>query len=41
MPLTTAYQLVPEQPTAAVGARYPEAKYYSVDKSRVEQLKKL
>ncbi len=38
MTLTEAYQLVPEQSTAAIIIHHPEAKYYSVGKSRVEQL---
>ncbi len=40
MSLTVAYQLVPEQSTAAIIVHHPEAKYYSVGKSRVEQLMK-
>ncbi|CAG0986184.1 partial 5-methyltetrahydrofolate--homocysteine methyltransferase, partial [Anaerolineae bacterium] len=38
MELTSAYQLVPEQSTAAIVVHHPEAKYYSVGVSRVEQL---
>jgi 5-methyltetrahydrofolate--homocysteine methyltransferase len=38
MTLTTAYQLVPEQSTAAIVIHHPEAKYFSVGESRVEQL---
>ncbi|MEJ2758006.1 MAG: homocysteine S-methyltransferase family protein [Anaerolineales bacterium] len=38
MSLTTAYQLVPEQSTAAIIVHHPEAKYYATGKSRVEQL---
>jgi 5-methyltetrahydrofolate--homocysteine methyltransferase len=38
MSLTTAYQLVPEQSTAAIIVHHPEARYYSVGESRVEQL---
>jgi 5-methyltetrahydrofolate--homocysteine methyltransferase len=38
MSLTPAYQLVPEQSTAAIIVHHPEAKYYSTGKSRVEQL---
>ncbi len=38
MSLTPAYQLVPEQSTAAIIVHHPEAKYYSVGESRVEQL---
>jgi len=40
MSLTTAYQLVPEQSTAAIIVHHPQAKYYSVGESRVEQLMK-
>jgi 5-methyltetrahydrofolate--homocysteine methyltransferase len=38
MSLTTAYQLVPEQSTAAIIIHYPQAKYYSTGESRVDQL---
>jgi 5-methyltetrahydrofolate--homocysteine methyltransferase len=38
--LTSAYQLVPEQSTAAIILHHPNAKYYSVGESRVEQLLK-
>ncbi len=38
MSLTTAYQLVPEQSTAAIVIHHPQAKYYSTGESRVEQL---
>jgi 5-methyltetrahydrofolate--homocysteine methyltransferase len=38
MSLTSAFQLVPEQSTAAIIVHHPEAKYYSVGESRVEQL---
>ncbi len=38
MQLTTAYQWIPEQSTAAIFAHHPQAKYYSVGVSRVEQL---
>ena len=38
MTLTTSYQLVPEQSTAAIVATHPQAKYYSVGVNRVEQL---
>lgn len=38
MTLTPAYQLVPEQSTAAIILHHPKAKYYSVGESRVEQL---
>jgi 5-methyltetrahydrofolate--homocysteine methyltransferase len=40
MQLTVAYQLVPEQSTAAIIVHHPQAKYYSVGESRVEQLLK-
>nr|BAL56869.1 methionine synthase [uncultured Chloroflexota bacterium] len=40
MSLTAAYQLVPEQSTAAIIVHHPQAKYYSVGESRVEQLLK-
>ncbi|MBN1304889.1 MAG: methionine synthase [Anaerolineales bacterium] len=40
MSLTPAYQLVPEQSTAAIIVHHKEAKYYSVGESRVEQLMK-
>ncbi len=38
MSLTTAYQMVPEQSTAAIVVHHPAARYYSVGVSRVEQL---
>jgi 5-methyltetrahydrofolate--homocysteine methyltransferase len=38
MSLTAAYQLVPEQSTAAIVVHHPEAKYYSTGTGRVEQL---
>jgi 5-methyltetrahydrofolate--homocysteine methyltransferase len=38
MNLTEAFQLVPEQSTAAIIVHHPEAKYYNVGESRVEQL---
>ena len=40
MDLSTAYQLLPEQSTAAIIVHHPQAKYYSVGESRVEQLMK-
>jgi 5-methyltetrahydrofolate--homocysteine methyltransferase len=40
MSLTAAYQLVPEQSTAAIIVHHPSAKYYTVGESRVEQLMK-
>jgi 5-methyltetrahydrofolate--homocysteine methyltransferase len=38
MSLTPAYQLIPEQSTAAIIIHHPEASYFSIGKSRVEQL---
>jgi 5-methyltetrahydrofolate--homocysteine methyltransferase len=38
MSLTPAFQLVPEQSTAAIVIHHPNAKYYSVGVSRAEQL---
>jgi 5-methyltetrahydrofolate--homocysteine methyltransferase len=38
MSLTAACQLVPEQSTAAIIIHHPQAKYFSVGESRVEQL---
>jgi 5-methyltetrahydrofolate--homocysteine methyltransferase len=38
MSLTSAYQLVPEQSTAAIIVHHPNAKYFNVGVSRVEQL---
>jgi len=38
MSLTTAYQLVPEQSTAAIVVHHPQAKYYTMGETRVEQL---
>jgi 5-methyltetrahydrofolate--homocysteine methyltransferase len=40
MDLTSAYQLMPEQSTAAIIVHHKDAKYYSVGESRVEQLMK-
>jgi 5-methyltetrahydrofolate--homocysteine methyltransferase len=40
MSLTVAYQLVPEQSTAAIIVHHPAAKYFSIGESRVEQLMK-
>jgi len=40
MTLTSAYQLVPEQSTAAIIVHHPDAKYFNVGTSRVEQLMK-
>jgi 5-methyltetrahydrofolate--homocysteine methyltransferase len=38
MTLSTAYQLIPEQSTAAIIIHHKDARYYSVGESRVEQL---
>ena len=38
MSLTTAFQLVPEQSTAAIVIHHPQAKYYSTGENRVDQL---
>jgi 5-methyltetrahydrofolate--homocysteine methyltransferase len=38
MELSSAFQLVPEQSTAAIIVHHPEAKYYNVGVSRMEQL---
>ena len=38
--LSPAYQLIPEQSTAAIIVHHSQAKYYSVGESRVEQLMK-
>ena len=40
MTLSAAYQLIPEQSTAAIIIHHKDAKYYSVGESRVEQLMK-
>jgi 5-methyltetrahydrofolate--homocysteine methyltransferase len=40
MILSAAYQLIPEQSTAAIIVHHAQAKYYSVGESRVEQLMK-
>ncbi len=40
MSLSSAYQLIPEQSTAAIVVHHPQAKYYSVGESRVQQLMK-
>lgn len=40
MSLTAAYQLVPEQSTAAIIVHHPNARYFTVGESRVEQLMK-
>jgi 5-methyltetrahydrofolate--homocysteine methyltransferase len=38
MTLTSAFQMVPEQSTAAIVLHHPEAKYYSVGEDRLQQL---
>ena len=38
MSLSPAFQLIPEQSTAAIILHHPQAKYYTVGESRVEQL---
>jgi len=38
MSLTPAYQLVPEQSTAAIIIHHPAARYFSIGESRIEQL---
>ncbi|MGA9396944.1 MAG: methionine synthase [Anaerolineaceae bacterium] len=38
MSLTSAYQLVPEQSTAAIIVHHPKAKYFNIGESRIEQL---
>ena len=38
MSLSSAFQLIPEQSTAAIIVHHKQAKYYSVGESRVEQL---
>jgi 5-methyltetrahydrofolate--homocysteine methyltransferase len=38
MSLTPAFQLVPEQSTAAIIVHHPQAKYFTVGETRVEQL---
>jgi 5-methyltetrahydrofolate--homocysteine methyltransferase len=40
MSLSEAYQLIPEQSTAAIIIHHKDARYYSVGESRVEQLMK-
>jgi 5-methyltetrahydrofolate--homocysteine methyltransferase len=40
MSLTTAFQLVPEQSTAAIVIHHPEARYFGVGDSRIEQLER-
>lgn len=38
MSLTSAYQLVPEQSTAAIIIHHPEATYFNIGESRISQL---
>lgn len=38
MELTSAYQMVPEQSTAAIIVHHPEARYFNVGESRIDQL---
>jgi 5-methyltetrahydrofolate--homocysteine methyltransferase len=38
MSLSSAYQLIPEQSTAAIIIHHPAAKYFDIGVSRVEQL---
>jgi len=38
MELSSAFQLIPEQSTAAIIVHHPDAKYYNIGVSRVEQL---
>ena len=40
MSLTSAFQLVPEQSTAAIIVHHPNAKYFNIGESRVDQLMK-
>jgi len=40
MTLTSAFQLVPEQSTAAIVVHHPQARYYNIGESRIEQLMK-
>jgi 5-methyltetrahydrofolate--homocysteine methyltransferase len=40
MSLSPAYQLIPEQSTAAIVVHHPEARYYTVGGSRLEQLER-
>jgi 5-methyltetrahydrofolate--homocysteine methyltransferase len=40
MSLTAAFQLVPEQSTAAIVVHHPEARYFSVGGGRIEQLER-
>jgi 5-methyltetrahydrofolate--homocysteine methyltransferase len=38
MTLTAAFQLVPEQSTAAIVVHHPEARYFNIGETRIEQL---
>lgn len=38
MILTSAYQLVPEQSTAAIIIHHPDATYFNIGESRISQL---
>jgi 5-methyltetrahydrofolate--homocysteine methyltransferase len=40
MQLTSAFQLVPEQSTAAIIVHHPEARYFNIGESRIEQLER-
>lgn len=40
MQLTSAFQLVPEQSTAAIIVHHPDAKYFNIGTSRIDQLMK-
>ncbi len=40
MSLSAAYQLIPEQSTAAIILHHADAKYYTIGESRTEQLSK-
>jgi 5-methyltetrahydrofolate--homocysteine methyltransferase len=40
MRLTEAFQLIPEQSTAAIVVHHPEAKYFNIGETRTEQLTK-
>jgi 5-methyltetrahydrofolate--homocysteine methyltransferase len=40
MSLTSAFQMVPEQSTAAIIVHHPDARYYNLGESRVDQLMK-
>ncbi len=40
MSLTSAFQMVPEQSTAAIIVHHPQAKYFNIGESRIDQLMK-